>query len=50
MTVFQEHLYNDPAEGFLQPNPHTAMLLSPFGCIYQPTSPFCSHWTNLPRN
>jgi len=24
---------------FLQPNPHTAMLFSPFGYIYQPTSP-----------
>jgi len=32
-------LCNDPTEGFLQPNPHTAMLFSPFGCIYQPTSP-----------
>jgi len=39
MTVFQDHLCNDPTEGFLQPNPHTAMLFSPFGCIYQPTSP-----------
>jgi len=26
-----------PTEGFLQPNPDTAMLFSPFGCIYQPT-------------
>jgi len=36
MTVFQDHLCNDPTEGFLQPNPHTTM---PFGCIHQPTSP-----------
>jgi len=39
MTVSQDHLRNDPTEVFLQLNPHTAMLFSPFGCIYQPTSP-----------
>ena len=39
MTAFQDHLCNDPTEGIFQPNPHTALLLSPFGCIYQPTSP-----------
>ena len=32
-------LCSDPTKGLLQPNPHTAMLFSPFGCIYQPTSP-----------
>ena len=32
-------LCNDPTDGFLQPNPHTAMLFSPFGCIYQLTFP-----------
>ena len=33
-----------------QPNPHTAMLFSSFGCLYQPilSHPF-THWTNLPR-
>ena len=39
MTVFQDYLGNDPTEGLLQPNPLTAMLFSPFGCIYQPISP-----------
>jgi len=39
MTVFQDYWCNDPTEGFLQPNPRTAMLFSLFGCIYQPTSP-----------
>ena len=33
--------------GFLQPNPHTAMLFSPFGCIipthFPLSHPFCSH-------
>jgi len=36
MTVFQDHLYNDPTEAFIQPYPHTATLFSPFGYIYQP--------------
>ena len=27
----------------------THKLFSLFGCMYQPTSPFCPHWTNLPR-
>ena len=31
MTVFQDHFRNVPTEEFLQPNPHTTMLLSPFG-------------------
>ena len=26
--------------GCIQPNPHPVMLFSPFGCIYQPTTPF----------
>jgi len=34
MSVFQDYWCNDTAEGLLQSNPHTAMLFSPFGCIY----------------
>jgi len=35
MTFFQDYLYNDPTEGFLQPNPQAAMLFSPW--VYIPT-------------
>ena len=38
MTVFQDHLYNDPTEGFFQPNPHTAMF-SPLGVYTNPPPP-----------
>ena len=39
MTVFQDHLCNDPTEGFLQPNPHTAMLFHPLGVYTNPLPP-----------
>ena len=39
MTVFHDHLYNDPTEGFFQPNPHTAMLFHPLGVYTNPPSP-----------
>jgi len=36
MTAFQDHLHNDPTEGFLQLNPHTASV---FDLTDQSTQP-----------
>jgi len=39
MTDFQDHLHNNPIEGFSQPNPHTAMLFHPLGVYTSPPPP-----------
>jgi len=38
MTAFQDHLHNDPSEGILQLNPHTASVLDLTGKSTQPRS------------
>ena len=39
MTVSRTICVMTLLRDFLQPNPHTAVLFSPFECIYQPTTP-----------